>query len=457
MTLIGDQFVDKLGRYRAYKREVQRVPPPPSNAVSHVADYSGTISTAVVPDSKESKLPLAISQRMVARIVQSSAYALVSLPMAVLWIVLIGAVYGTIFSLLFVGVGFLLLPFALLATGLAGDVERGLINSIMGETIEPPVRQHSSKGLISFALTTMQDASYWRELAFIFLRTILAPLAFGMPLGITVIGWIIAIATDSFFNTLLFAFGSPIVSVLLLLTLTSLQVSMARSLLGLSSRTLNARATVAVQNRDLSVTSAEAERQRIERDLHDGAQARLATVALDLGRAKRRIEREGGDPELTKIIDGAHSDAKEAIIELRNLARGIHPAVLTDRGLDAALSDVAARCTVPVHLDVHMMTRPAAHIESAAYFAVSELLTNITKHSRATQGWVTVRGNHEILRIEVSDNGLGGADHGIGSGLLGLRDRITAIDGTFNVSSPLAGGTAAYIEIPLLGEGSQSF
>lgn len=206
----------------------------------------------------------------------------------------------------------------------------------------------------------------------------------------------------------------------------------------------------------MSVTSAEAERQRIERDLHDGAQARLATVALDLGRAKRRIEREGGDPELTKIIDSAHYDAKEAIIELRNLARGIHPAVLTDRGLDAALSDAAARCTVPVHLDVHLMTRPAAHIESAAYFAVSELLTNITKHSQASQAWVTVRGNHQVLRIEVSDNGLGGADHSLGSGLLGLRDRITAIDGTFTVSSPLAGGTAAYIEVPLRTESSQA-
>ena len=203
------------------------------------------------------------------------------------------------------------------------------------------------------------------------------------------------------------------------------------------------------QSRDRSLEAAEAERRRIERNLHDGAQARLATVALDLGRAKRKLEQGGASDEVGKIIDGAHEDAKAAIVELRDLARGIHPAVLTDRGLDAALSEVAARCPVPIHLDVRMEQRPTMPVESAAYFAVCELITNIGRHSSANNAWVTVRGTDERLSIEVSDDGVGGVATGLGTGISGLYDRLTAVDGTMNLHSPLGGGTTALIELPV--------
>ncbi len=387
-----------------------------------------------------------MSQRVATRMVRCGVYATISLPFVVLWMILISSIFGTIFGLLFVGVGFLLLPFALLGIGLTGDVERWLLEATLDERIEAPVRLRHGRGPVNFVLTILKDPSYWRELAFVFLRMIVAPLAFALPLFSLLFG---VYLTTQGLTAAVFGVAAVLLAPLTLLALTSVQVSMARTFLGADKQTLVARVDTAVHHRDLSIAAAEAERQRIERDLHDGAQARLATVALDLGRAKRRIEREGGDHELTQIIDSAHNDAKEAIVELRNLARGIHPAVLTDRGLDAALSNVAARCTVPVHLDVHMLTRPAAHIESAAYFAVSELLTNITKHSQAGQAWVTVRGDEDRLRIDVSDNGIGGADHALGSGLLGLRDRMQSIDGELTIRSPLAGGTSCYIEIPL--------
>ena len=369
------------------------------------------------------------------------------------------SVFATILGLAFVGVGLLLLAPSLRCVGLGGNIERWLLQEVLDEHIERPYRVQRDRGARGFFLSPLTDSSYWRELTFLSVRMFLAPLTFAVLVGAIGLslgglssvlwGWVFNLDLEEIIATFLTGLFATVVGPIVLMVFTSLQVSLARGLLGPDTHTLTSRADAAVRNRDLSLAAAEAERQRIERDLHDGAQARLATVALDLGRAKRRLERDGGDAELSEIIDSAHKDAKEAIVELRNLARGIHPAVLTDRGLDAALSDSAARCSVPVHLDVHMLRRPAPHIESAAYFAVCELLNNVTKHSLASQAWVTVRGDQQMLRVDVSDNGLGGAEPALGSGLSGLYDRITSIDGTFSTTSPLAGGTSALLEIPL--------
>jgi signal transduction histidine kinase len=199
-------------------------------------------------------------------------------------------------------------------------------------------------------------------------------------------------------------------------------------------------------SRSAAVTSAEAERLRIERDLHDGAQQRLVALAMDLGRARERFDTE---PEQARqLVDEAHEEAKAALAELRNLARGIHPAVLTDRGLDAALSAVITRCPVPVSLDVSVPARPPASVESAAYFVVAEALTNVAKHAQATRVEISIVLQNNRLLLDIRDDGVGGADASKGSGLSGLADRVNALGGWTRVLSPTGGPTSVLVEIP---------
>ena len=188
------------------------------------------------------------------------------------------------------------------------------------------------------------------------------------------------------------------------------------------------------------VDAAEAERRRIERDLHDGAQQRLVALAMDLGMAKEKL---ASDPEAAAaLLDEAHAESKQALVELRDLARGIHPAVLTDRGLGPALSAVAARCPVPVAVSVDIGERPDTTIEGIAYFVVSEALTNVARHSGATRASVSVTRRGDRLVIDVSDNGHGGADPELGTGIAGLRARVEGVDGWLFVSSPPGGPTS---------------
>jgi signal transduction histidine kinase len=224
----------------------------------------------------------------------------------------------------------------------------------------------------------------------------------------------------------------------------SVQLAMARLLLepGANER-LTARVDTLEETRAGMVAAADAERRRIERDLHDGAQQRLVALALTLGRAKA-----SEDPQLSKrLLDEAHGEAKEALVELRNLARGIHPAVLTDRGLDAAVSALAARCPVPVAVDVDLPHRAGPSTEAIAYFVVAEALTNVAKHSQATRAWLTVGFEADDLFVEILDNGRGGAN-GAGNGLAGLRDRVRAVDGHLTLTSPPGGGTTLRVELP---------
>ena len=226
---------------------------------------------------------------------------------------------------------------------------------------------------------------------------------------------------------------------------------LAEGLLGPSERAaLYHRVDELRARREQLVEVVEGERRRIERDLHDGAQQRLVALAMNLGMAKDKF-----DKDLTAaraLLDEAHADAKQAMVELRNLARGIHPAVLSDRGLDAALSSLAGKAPVPVPVpvavEVCVPERPPAAIETAAYFVVAEALTNIAKHAGASRAAVTVARQNGHLKVEVTDDGIGGADASRGTGLSGLVDRVTSVDGTVRLSSPVGGPTILTVELP---------
>ncbi len=210
---------------------------------------------------------------------------------------------------------------------------------------------------------------------------------------------------------------------------------------------LAARVTELEKSREMVVDAAEAERRRIERDLHDGAQQRLVALAMELGRAKTKFSDDLDSARL--LVDQAHAQAKEALTELRNLVRGVHPPVLTDRGLDAALSGLVALCPVPVDMHVDVPVRPKATVEAVAYFVVAEALTNIAKHSRASHARVVVEGHGYpgTLTVMISDDGIGGADPS-GGGLSGLAARVSGVDGRLTVESPSGGPTIIAVELP---------
>ncbi|MGW1254436.1 histidine kinase [Streptomyces sp. NPDC002513] len=229
--------------------------------------------------------------------------------------------------------------------------------------------------------------------------------------------------------------------------LARLDTQAATVLLGPSREEQLARRVEALtESRAGLVDAADAERRRIERDLHDGAQQRLVSLAVNLGVAKATL---GDLPEdALQVIDAAHREAKEAIEELNSLVRGLHPAVLEDRGLDAALSGLAARAPMPVRVTANLPSRPSPTIEAVAYFVVSEALTNVVKHAEASSAEVTVERFGQTLLVVVSDDGMGGAELGGGTGLMGLAKRVASVDGTLSVDSPVGGPTVMTVELP---------
>ncbi|MGY4645118.1 sensor histidine kinase [Cellulomonas sp. URHB0016] len=242
---------------------------------------------------------------------------------------------------------------------------------------------------------------------------------------------------------------------------TLAQVRLARFTLGASARDLavlaaqeraaraEGRAEHLQETRTAAVGAADDERRRIERDLHDGAQQRLVALGVELGVARRTAT---ADPEAAAAaLDHAHREVKETLAELRDLVRGIHPAVLTDRGLDAALSALAARSPVPVEVSVPhptLLGTAGTSAQAAAYFVAAEALTNAAKHSRARLVRVEAGVHDGRLRLVVQDDGVGGATAHPGSGLDGLRSRVAALDGTFDLDSPAGAGTRLTVEVP---------
>ena len=234
--------------------------------------------------------------------------------------------------------------------------------------------------------------------------------------------------------------------------MATLDTAVARALLKPdSTNELTQRIESLTASRADVVAAATAERRRIERDLHDGAQQRLVSLAIHLG-----ITRASATdlPEPTrKAIANAHDEAKQALVELRDFVRGLHPAILDELGLDAALSGVTARCPVPVHLTTDLPQRLPSHIEQVAYFVISEALTNVAKHAQASSVEVVVRhltGTDGVgsLSIVIRDDGKGGARPDAGGGLGGLDQRVRSVDGTFRLDSPEGGPTIIDVELP---------
>jgi signal transduction histidine kinase len=238
-----------------------------------------------------------------------------------------------------------------------------------------------------------------------------------------------------------------VVTAWLCAAMTWVQVQLSRVLLEPSDRQrLSVRVEDLTRTRAAAADVQAAELHRIERDLHDGAQARLVAVTMELGRARERLD---DDPDLAReLVESAHREAAAAIVELRELVAGIYPSVLADRGLDAAVSSVAAASSVPVQVYVTLPGRLPAAAEVAAYFVVAEAVANVGKHSDASHAEIRIAFSDDTLVVEVEDDGHGGADRANGSGLKGLADRVAALDGRVLVSSPTGGPTIVRAEIP---------
>lgn len=362
-------------------------------------------------------------------VVRATMFMVASLPLRILQFVLIFTLIAVGIATTIVWVG---IPVLMVATALVcwfADVERRWVTAMLGREIPDAVRAPSDGNLLRRWLTRLSDRTTWRDLAYLMLMLPLGVVefAFGVvgivlvPIGLFVVPW-----------------------------LGWLHANLAYALLGPDkTRRIEQRAQRLQASRARGVDAAEAERRRIERDLHDGAQQRLVSVAMSLGRAKSKLD---SDPDAAReLLDEAHGDAKLAVAELRDLARGIYPAVLGDRGLDAALSAIAAKSPIPVQVDVDpglVEQRPPNAVETTAYFIVGESLTNVAKHAAASRAGVRVWREGEQVVVEVTDDGHGGAVIRPGGGLAGLADRAATIDGVVTVVSPPGGATVVRADLP---------
>jgi signal transduction histidine kinase len=266
--------------------------------------------------------------------------------------------------------------------------------------------------------------------------------------GMQVVGWTVDSAGEAWLAVPA-GLVLLVVAVYLLTWLACGQAALARMLLDPPEQRLQEAVAMLRRSRSGLVDAFEAERHRIERDLHDGVQQRLVALTMTLGSAELEIH-EGPGLELVRT---AHQQAEDALADLRATVRGIHPRVLTDRGLTAAIHEIADRAPVPVTVDLVLPERLPGPVENAAYFVVSEALTNIARHAQATraevQAWVGETDGVRELVLTVTDDGAGGADPGLGSGLAGLAARIEALDGTMLVTSPVGGPTRVRVACPI--------
>ncbi|MFF7071447.1 sensor histidine kinase [Streptomyces pseudovenezuelae] len=421
------------------------------------------------------RVPAGLRAPFEGRTWREFGYVLLSLPISVL-------MFTYAITMISLGAGLLVtfLGIPVFAAGLAGcrglgALERARARGLLGlEVGDPePLRMRKS-GFMAWIGAVLKSGTSWRTLLYSVLHLPWALFSFVVSVNFWVYGWALLtyplwfwvfpayvgqdglqlygdethhIYLDNPFEIgvtalvgLLFTLATPWI----VRALTTVDRVMVHGLLGPTR--LSARVVELESDRGVVVDTAAADLRRIERDLHDGAQARLVALAMDLGLAKEKLTE---DPAAAaRMVDEAHGEVKTALQELRDLARGIHPAVLTDRGLDAALSAVASRCTVPVQVEVDLPARPAPAIEGIAYFTVSELLQNISKHSRATFAAVDVWRVENRLMLQVVDNGVGGAEVSSGTGLTGLAERLDAVDGILVVDSPVGGPTRVTAELP---------
>jgi signal transduction histidine kinase len=412
------------------------------------------------------------------------AYALVGLPLGLFGFMFtfLPLAFGIAWSLTFVGLP--LLAASSIGVRWLGVADRAVARALLGLRIDEPARLVRKPGFWGWLRGQLTDVVAWRARLYLILRFPVAVASFmvavvfwaiGIGYTLAPLAWVaglkqvIAVHAGGHphngvnyggyvFDTwprmwLLFAQG---VIVLLLApwavrAVLAVDRGLIRGLLGpvsLSERVRDLEAT-----RAAAVDDSAARLRSIERDLHDGAQAQLVAVAMKLGLAKEKLgggQDGAGEPDVKRaleLVDTAHRTAREAINELRDLARGIHPPVL-DHGLGAALSTLAARSAVPVELVVEVPDRPSPSIETIAYFCAAELLANVAKHSGARRATVEAVHVPGLLRLRVSDDGHGGASLQRGSGLRGLAERVRTVDGRIDVASPPGGPTVVTVELP---------
>ncbi|MFD8538807.1 sensor histidine kinase [Streptomyces rubrogriseus] len=355
------------------------------------------------------------------------AHLLANFPAALLGFTYVVTMLSVGIGLTVTVIGLPLLAAGLLGARQLGKLERARSRALLGVRVDEPspLPLRSGRGFFAQLWMSLKDPVGWRTVLYAFIR---------FPWGVA-----------TFLVTLTSLFVLWPVLPFIARGLANADRAMVRGLLSPSDE-LERRIAELESDRGVVVDTAAADLRRIERDLHDGAQARLVNLAMGLGLAKEKLLE---DPDAAAaMVDEAHGEVKLALQELRDLARGIHPAVLTDRGLDAALSSVASRCTVPVKVTADLAERPAAAIEGIAYFTVSELLQNVSKHSGASSASVEVWRSSDRLLIQVEDNGHGGARLDGGTGMRGLADRLSAVDGLFVVDSPEGGPTTITAELP---------
>ncbi|MGH3508638.1 MAG: sensor domain-containing protein [Nocardioidaceae bacterium] len=359
---------------------------------------------------------------------QVTGYAAVQVlcfvPLLVLFVL---SAVGGVLAVVVVGIGLLLVtvpPMRWLA-----DRHRAMAEGVLGTPVPAPYRAPQSRGVVERVRTWALDPMTWRDYAWA-----VVALTVGFALSLLVVLLLVLVVTG-----MLWWYGAePVMRA---------RCALDRALLtpGRAEK-LEERVQVLTETRADSVDYSAAELRRIERDLHDGAQARLVALSMNLGMAEQLFET---DPEAAhQLVTDARSSSSAAIGDLRAVVRGIHPPVLADRGLAGAVEALALDMALPVTVRSTLPGRPPAPVESAVYFAVAECLANVGKHAAAHHGWVSLAHVAGLLRVEVGDDGRGGADPDAGTGMRGVMRRLAAFDGTMMVSSAGGGPTIVTLEVP---------
>jgi signal transduction histidine kinase len=401
----------------------------------------------------------------IARGGRDFVYVASGLPLGIGWLVALVTLLAVGVSLVVITVGIPILVFTFLLVRWGANTERERAALVLGAPIARPRRSPSgSTRLLDRMLAPLRDRRTWRDLGYMLL---LGPVGIiAGTLSVTLWGAALAALVAPLFapgapdgsvlddlGAVVYAAG-PVAAIALgglaAIVTRALAVaggSLAQSLLAYDDRAeLAERISTLEASRSGAVDSADARLRRIERDLHDGAQHRLAYIAMELGRARAKL---ATDPHAADaLLAGAHDESKVAMRELRDLVRGIHPSVLSDRGLDAALSGLAERATIPVEIRGGVDERLPPAVETAAYYVVAESLTNVGRHSGASQAYVDVQRVDGRLVLAIGDDGHGGAARRPGSGLEGLAQRVEALDGTLAVDSPAGGPTTIVASLP---------
>jgi signal transduction histidine kinase len=398
------------------------------------------------------------------------------------WVTIVMLAAGLTISVSVLGtvIGLLLLTLALRVTRRLGGLHRRLAWWLLRYRVEPPPKFQPGTGILNRLDKRLRDRAAWRGVSY---NLVKLPVA-AVQLYATTIACIGLVDITYPVDWVLFRHqaSGPMVVVFPLLggtfnvygfAGTYLAVlagavcvlagtwlarginagdrRLARTLLGPSS--MAERVSELERTRSLAVEDSAAALRRVERDLHDGAQMRLAALAMNLGMAREKLSDDDDsrpdDATVRELLDAAHRNAVDALADLRDLARGIHPPAL-DNGLPSALATLAASSAIPASVTADIKARPAPAIETIAYFCAAELIANATKHSYANQIKINIYTERTgVLRLEVTDDGIGGADAAHGSGLTGLAQRVSTVDGRIDVSSPPGGPTIVSVELPL--------